>query len=340
LSFYEMGMGVAIRDILLEYRQIADWEWLAGDVAVDAHNALYQFLSIIRQPDGTPLMDRDGRVTSHLSGLFFRTINFIEKGIRPVYIFDGTPPAFKSDTIELRRAVRQEAGERWKEALRVGDTEEAYKQARSSSKVDAAVIESSKELLVHMGIPFVDAPSEGEAQAAFMAARGDVRYAVSQDYDSLLFGTPLLVRNLTISGKRKVRGRTVTLVPERIALPDVLAGLGIGREELIEIGLLIGTDYNTGIRGVGAKTALKIVKNGNFADKLQEKLPDFDPEPIRRFFLEPPVRSDYRLAWQPPDAERVTAMLCEGYDFSPDRVGAALEKLSVKSGQKTLDQWF
>jgi flap endonuclease-1 len=333
-------MGVAIRDVILEYRQTVGWDMLAGDVAIDAHNALYQFLSIIRQPDGTPLMDREGRVTSHLSGLFFRTLNFLEKGIRPVYIFDGTPPSFKSETVERRRAARREAGERWMEALRVGDTEEAYKQARSSSRVDAGVIGSSQELLGYMGIPFVNAPSEGEAQAAYMVAQGDVRYAVSQDYDSLLFGTPLLVRNLTISGKRKVRGRTITLVPERITLQDVLTGLGIGREELIEIGILIGTDFNAGIRGVGAKTALKIVKNKGFTAKIQEKIPGFDPDPIKEFFLDPPTTTDYRLSWHPPDEAKLTEMLCEGYDFSAERVGSALEKVAKKSGQKTLDQWF
>jgi flap endonuclease-1 len=333
-------MGVAIRDILADFKSTVEWESLAGVAAVDAHNALYQFLSIIRQPDGTPLMDREGRVTSHLSGLFFRTVNFIEKGIRPVYIFDGAPPDFKTATIEQRREARRVAGEKWQEALRKGDLDEAYKQARSSSRVDEAVIESAKSLLRLMGIPAVDAPSEGEAQAAFMAIRGDVSYPVSQDYDSLLFGAPVLVRNLTVSGKRKFRNRTLTVRPERIVLKEVIEGLDISREQLVEIGILIGTDFNEGIRGVGAKTALKLVRQDAFAATIEEKMAGFDPEPVKRFFLHPPVTASYDITWKAPDEEGIHELLCEGYDFSPDRVSGSLEKIMAKSGQKTLDQWF
>ncbi len=333
-------MGVAIRDILADFKSTVEWESLTGVAAVDAHNALYQFLSIIRQPDGTPLMDREGRVTSHLSGLFFRTVNFIEKGIRPVYIFDGAPPEFKTATIEQRRESRRVAGEKWQEALEAGDIEEAYKQARSSSRVDLAVIESAKSLLDLMGIPAVDAPSEGEAQAAFMAARGDVSYPVSQDYDSLLFGAPVLVRNLTVSGKRKFRNRTLTIRPERVVLKEVLEGLEISREQLVEIGILIGTDFNEGIRGVGARTALKLVQQDAFAATLEEKMAGFDAAPVKEFFLHPPVTTGYDLTWTPPDEEGILELLCEGYDFSPDRVSGSLAKIVTKSGQKTLDQWF
>ncbi|MDD1655972.1 MAG: flap structure-specific endonuclease, partial [Methanomicrobiales archaeon] len=133
-------MGVALRDILVPYKKQVGWESLAGVAAVDAHNALYQFLSIIRQPDGTPLMDGQGRVTSHLSGILFRTLNFLELGIRPVFIFDGTPPDLKAGTIQERREVRREAGERWREALARGEVEEARKHAMASSRVDDFVI--------------------------------------------------------------------------------------------------------------------------------------------------------------------------------------------------------
>ncbi|QYZ78532.1 flap endonuclease-1 [Methanofollis formosanus] len=333
-------MGVALRDIIKDYRQETDLEEMRGVVAVDAFNALYQFLSIIRQPDGTPLMDRDGRVTSHLSGLFFRNVNFLEKGVRPVYVFDGAPPELKSTTIEKRREVRDAAGEAWKEALARGDQEEAYKQARASAKIDAAMISSAKRLLALMGIPCVQAPSEGEAQAAFMAQRGDVGAAASQDYDALLFGAPHLVRNLTISGKRKMRGRTVTVRPETYDLQSVLDGLSITREGLVEIGILVGTDFNPGIRGVGAKTALKIVQKGMFAETISEKAPEFDPGPIRRFFLDPPVTEDYRLTWESPARDGIVEMLCEEYAFSEGRVESALERLGMKTGQKTLDAWF
>ncbi len=333
-------MGVAIRDILADCKETLTWDGLSGTAAVDAHNALYQFLSIIRQPDGTPLMNGSGRITSHLSGILFRTVNFLEKGIKPVFVFDGKSPEFKQETIEQRREVRTRADEAWKAALREGDMEEAYKQASASARIDSYIIASSHELLDLLGIPWVQAPSEGEAQAAHMAQGGSVTYAVSQDYDSLLFGSPVLVRNLTVSGRRKTRGRTITVNPERIVLSSLLDCLGVTREQLVEIGILVGTDFNPGIRGVGGKTALKVVRNGEFESVIAEKQPGFDPAPIRDFFLDPPVTDDYALEWRAPDVEGVAEMLCGRYDFSEERVRSALAKVSVKATQKTLDAWF
>jgi flap endonuclease-1 len=333
-------MGVALRDIIAEYKTPVTWEALPGIAAVDANNALYQFLTIIRQPDGTPLMDRQGRVTSHLSGILFRISNFMEKGIKPVFVFDGKPTALKQATIDERRKIRDTAGEKWKEALERGDEAEAFKQARSSTRVDATIIATSKELLGLMGIPVVQAPGEGEAQASYMVAKGDAKYVVSQDYDTLLFGAPVLVRNLTVSGKRKIRGRQVTVNPERIVLADTLAGLKLSREQLIEIGILIGTDFNDGVAGVGAKTGLKIVQKGGFAAKIAEKIPDFDPAPVMDMFLHPPLTDEYSVVTGHPDAEGIRKMLCDGYDFSPERVDKAIENFSVKAGQKTLESWF
>jgi flap endonuclease-1 len=333
-------MGVALRDIIAEYKNPVSWEALAGIAAVDAHNALYQFLSIIRQPDGTPLMDSHGRVTSHLSGILFRTLNFMEMGIRSVYVFDGEPPQFKQSTIEARRGQRMAAKERWQQAIERGDTVEAYKQARSSARVDTFVLESSRQLLRLLGVPIVQAPSEGEAQAAFMTQRGDVQYSVSQDYDSLLFGSPVLARNLTVSGKRRLRGKTISVNPERIVLNEVLNGLSISREQLVEVALLVGTDFNEGIYGIGAKKALKIVKKGEFKETLQKNQPDFEPAPIMEFFLHPPVNTEYHLSWDPPNQEGIHRMLCEQFDFSSERIDSAMEKLTATSGQKTLDRWF
>ena len=298
-------MGVAIRDILADCKETLTWDELSGTAAVDAHNALYQFLSIIRQPDGTPLMNDAGEITSHLSGILFRTVNFLEMGIKPVFVFDGKPPEFKQETIEERRLARTKADEAWKAALREGDMEEAYRQASASSRIDSHVITSSHELLDLLGIPWVQAPSEGEAQAAYMVQEGKVTYSVSQDYDSLLFGSPVLVRNLTVSGRRKIRGRTITVNPERIVLSALQKCLGVTREQLIEIGILVGTDFNPGIRGIGGKTALKIVRSGAFDSVIAEKQPEFDPDPIREFFLSPPVTDDYTLEWRAPDVEGV-----------------------------------
>ncbi|HVN65827.1 MAG TPA: flap endonuclease-1 [Methanomicrobiales archaeon] len=333
-------MGVDIRDILVPYKKTVGWEALAGIAAVDAHNALYQFLSIIRQPDGTPLMDSRGRVTSHLSGILFRVLNFLELGIRPVFVFDGVPPEFKGATIAERKEIRREASVKWEEARARGEVAEARKHAQASSRVDESVISSSQELLGLLGIPWVQAPSEGEAQAAHMVAKGSATYAVSQDYDLLLFGAPVLVRNLTVSGKRKVRGRTITVNPEKLLLKEVLEGLNLTREQLIEIGILVGTDFNTGVRGIGPKKAIQVVNDGKFEETLEEKLPDFDPKPVKEFFIKPPVTDDFSVAWKPVNADGVVKMLCENYDFSRERVNSALDKVRVTAGQKTLDRWF
>jgi flap endonuclease-1 len=333
-------MGVAIRDILTGYRVTAEDGDLRGIAAIDAHNALYQFLSIIRQPDGTPLMNRDGKVTSHLSGLFFRTVNLLEKGVRPVYVFDGKPPEFKAGTVERRREKREIAGKRWAEAIERGDAEEAYRQARASSRIDNEIIGSAKKLLDCLGIPVVDAPSEGEAQCSCMAAQGQARYACSQDYDSLLFGTPVLVRNLTVSGKRKVRGRTVSVNPEIIHLEEVLTGLALDREGLIELGILVGTDFNGGVRGVGPKKALKIVSEGRFEEVIDEELPGFNPDHLKKFFLDPPCIAIPELDWHPPERDAIIAMLCEEYDFARERLDPALERIGAGGNQRTLDAWF
>ncbi|MBR1368620.1 flap endonuclease-1 [Methanocalculus chunghsingensis] len=336
-------MGVPIRPLLEGYRHPVGWEELKGVAAIDAHNALYQFISIIRQPDGTPLKDTEGRITSHLSGILFRTAHLLEKEISPVYIYDGSPPDLKQKTISERREVREAGQANWEDALRRGDTEAAYRAAMASSRIDHAIIGSSQRLLDALGIPWMQAPSEGEAQSAALIESGVATYSVSQDYDSLLFGASVLVRNLTVSGKRRIRGKQQTISPERIYLPELLDGLSMTREMLIDIAILVGTDFNDGIYGIGPKKAEKIVREGRFDEVLREKDPAFDPDPVREFFLSPPVTREYRPEWRPPDPEGVREMLIEEYGFSADRISGVLERIAPSrssSGQKRLDQWF
>lgn len=333
-------MGVALRDILTPYKHPAEPQDLTGVASVDAYNALYQFLSIIRQPDGTPLMDKEGRVTSHLSGIFYRTGNFLQQGIQPVWIFDGKPPELKSRTIGERRAVRDEAQGKWEQAKREGDIAGAFRYAMASSRLDEAVLSSARELLSLLGVPVLDAPSEGEAEASHMVRSGAARYVASQDYDTLLFGAPLLVRNLTVSGKRRLHGRMVNVQPEMILLDEVLSGLDLTREDLIDIAILVGTDFNEGAPGIGAKTALKKVKSGEFQEIMDSRLPDVDPGPVREFFLHPPVSDAYSFEWKKPDHDRIITFLCGKYGFSEDRVNPVLEKITGRGRQRTLDSWF
>ncbi|HJJ36502.1 MAG TPA: flap endonuclease-1 [Methanocorpusculum sp.] len=333
-------MGVAIRSLLDGCIENPGWDNLQGTAAIDAYNALYQFLSGIRQADGEPLMDEEGRVTSHLNGLLFRSANLIEKNITPIYIFDGKPPEFKRKTLEERNQAREHAKEEWEKAVATGDEESARKYAMASTKVDTYVINTAKELLTALGIAWIQAPGEGEAQASFMAQKGDVSFAVSQDYDSLLFGCDTLVRNVTISGRRKIHGRVISVFPERISLNQVLSSLEITREQLIQIALLIGTDYNSGVNGIGPKKAIKIVKEGNFEDKIVDAENAAEPKYLINYFLHPDVTEDYTISKGSIDRDKVYELLCERHGFTRDRVEAGLDKIDAKKGQATLDSWF
>ncbi len=336
-------MGADIGDLF--EREEVELEYFSGKkIAIDAFNTLYQFISIIRQPDGTPLKDSQGRITSHLSGILYRVSNMVEVGIRPVFVFDGEPPEFKKAEIEERKKRRAEAEEMWIAALQAGD-KDAKKYAQAAGRVDEYIVDSAKTLLEYMGIPYVDAPSEGEAQAAYMAAKGDVEFTGSQDYDSLLFGSPRLARNLAITGKRKLPGKNVyvDVKPEIIILENNLKRLGLTREQLIDIAILVGTDYNEGVKGVGVKKALNYIKTyGDIFRALKALKVSIDHvEEIRNFFLNPPVTDDYRVEFKEPDFERAIEFLCEEHDFSRERVEKALEKLkALKSTQATLERWF
>lgn len=338
-------MGTDIGD-LLQKRKIELSDLANRVVAVDAFNTLHQFLSIIRQRDGSPLVNSKGKITSHLSGLLYRTASLIEAGVKPVFIFDGKPPEMKSRTLSRRNEVRESSREKWENAKIEGDLEAAYKYAQASSKVDQEIVEDSKYLLSIMGIPWVQAPCEGEAQAAHMVLKKDADYVASQDYDSFLFGAPAVVRNLAITGKRKLPGKNiyVDVELEMIELEETLRVLGINRDQLIDIAICVGTDYNRGLEKVGPKTALKLIKkHGDIHAVLREKGVEIEAlDNIKKIFTHPDVTDDYEIKWGKPDSEKLVKFLCEENDFSVDRVEKAAERLKAASGarQKTLDQWF
>jgi len=339
-------MGVDISGLVTS--EATAFEHLRGrTIAIDAYNTLYQFLSIIRQKDGTPLMTSKGIVTSHLTGLLYRTGRFIEAGIKPCYVFDGVPPEQKQKTLLERHKTRTQAKAKWEEAVAAGKTEEAAMYAKQSTKLTAEMVSQSKELLAALGIPFVEAPSEGEAQASLMAANGSVWAVGSQDFDSLLFGAPVLVRNLAITGKRKLPRKDVyvTITPELIHLDKALAELGLTREQLVDIGILVGTDYNEGVKGIGPKKALELVKKGKSAEQVfQEQGADMpDVETLRKLFLEPDTTEKYSLEWRSPDADKAMSLMCDKYEFSRERVEKAVSVFSrisaLKGTQSRLDQF-
>jgi flap endonuclease-1 len=329
-----------------------DFENLSGkSVAIDAYNTLYQFLAIIRQPDGTPLKDRSGRITSHLSGLFYRTVNLVEKGVKVAYVFDGTPPTLKEVEIKRRAKVKAEALVKYERAMKEGKVEKARSYAQMTSKLKDYMPKDSKRLLTELGIPWIQAPSEGEAQAAYVTMKDDTDYCGSQDYDSLLFGAKALVRNVTISGRRKLPRKRVyvEVVPEIMKLDHVLRELDITREQLIDVAMLVGTDFNPdGVKGIGPKTALKLIKKHGSVEEAVTELEDaefpVEPKRIREIFLNPKVTNNYKLEWKEPNVDGVVDFLCRERDFSEDRVRKALGKMTAgikeAKSKTTLESWF
>ncbi len=325
-------MGVNLTELVKgEETEISELK--GRKIAIDAYNTIYQFLSIIRDRfTGEPLKDSRGRVTSHLSGLLYRTARMMEAGIQPVYVFDGKPPGFKKETSEARRAVREEAEKKWKEAVKRKDMEAVRRYSQQASKLTDDMIEESRRLLSCMGVPNVVAPSEGEAQAAYFVRKGMVWSAGSQDWDSLLFGTPRLVKNLTITGRRKIprKEKYIEIKPEIIELDRVLKALEISHDQLIVLGILVGTDYNPGgIKGIGPKTALKIVKEQKNPEAVLGSVDwDFDTpaEKIFDFFKNPPVQ-EMEIPRERLDPDRLMEMMVEEHDFSSERMEAVIKRL-------------
>jgi flap endonuclease-1 len=306
-------------------------------VALDGYNILHQFLSSIRQRDGTPLKDSQGRITSHLSGLLYRTANMVAAKIRPVYIFDGAPHPLKARTIQKRRERKEQAEREWKEALEKGDLEKAKSKAQQTSRVTTEITQQSKQLLDALGIPYIQAPSEGEAQASYLVQHGDAFAAGSQDFDCLLFGAPILIRNLTSSEKRKLPHKQAytTVHPERIRLNPGLQKLGITREQLVDIAILIGTDFNDGLKGYGPKKSLKLLQEkGTLENALttitesETPLSADEIATVRNIFLEPTITTEYSLQWSKPDTPAVIRLLCDEHQFSKERIEPILEHFS------------
>ena len=327
-------MGVVLTPIITK-ETIALDSLRGRTLSVDGNGELYQFLALIRLRDGTPLRDSTGRITSHLSGLFYRTTRLIaEHGLALVFVFDGAPPARKAAEIVKRRAIRERYERERAVALERGDLAGAYSKATMTSRLTKEMVAEARELLRLMGLPSVQAPSEAEAQAAHMAATSpDVWAAASKDYDSLLFGTPRLVRFLTISGKEFLpsQGMFRPIVPELLDLAALLASWTITREQLVDLAILVGTDFTGGVRGIGPKKALRLVQQygriENLPAEIRDAVADSDTlEEVRDIFLHPEVTDVFAVKPSEPDFPGIVRFLCDEREFSRERVTAALER--------------
>jgi len=342
-----VGLGFDLSPLVVR-RQIELDDLRGRSLAVDANNFLYQFLALIRMRDGRPFTDAHGNVTSHLLGLLMRTTRLMgDYHVRPVFVFDGKPPELKMKTLKARREYRDKARREWEDAVKRQDYSAAWKKAVRMDSLNKAMQDDAKDVLTLLGIPYVQAPEEGEAQAAHMARKGDVWAANSRDYDSVLFGAPRLVRYVTISGQEFLpsKGTSRPLIPELIELEELLKALQVSREQLIDLAILVGTDFNQGIKGVGPKTALKLIKKHGTLENLpsdyQEQLPPETRE-IRNLFLNPTVTNDYDLKFKGLKEDNLRQFLCAERGFSSDRVDLAVKRMREFYSQEksSLTSWL
>ncbi len=340
-------MGLNLKDLVV--REKTNLESFSNKViAIDAYNAIYQFLASIRGPDGLQLSDSEGRITSHLSGLLYRNVNFLSLGIKPVYVFDGKPPSLKTAEIERRKQIKRDATVKYEKAIAEGNLDDARKYAQQTTSMKDGMVQESKEILRYFGIPYVEAPSEGEATAAHMTNTGVAYASASQDFDSILCGAKRLVRNFTNSGRRKIPNKNtyIDVVPEVIETQKTLDDLELSREQLVDVGILIGTDFNpNGFERVGPKTALRMIKKYSRLEdipEIQEQLQQIDFEEIRQIFLKPNVADVDDLDFKSVDYEGLTNYLVKERSFSEDRVNSTLNRLkkALEKKSQNLDQWF
>ncbi len=340
-------MGLNLKELVVREKTTLE-SFSSKVIAIDAYNAIYQFLASIRGPDGLQLSDSEGRITSHLSGLLYRNINFLSLGIKPVYVFDGKPPSLKTAEIERRKQVKKDATIKYEKAIAEGNLEDARKFAQQTTSMKDGMVKESKQILSYFGIPFIDAASEGEATAAHLTNTGQAYASASQDFDSILCGAKRLIRNFTNSGRRKIPNRNtyVEIEPEIIETQKTLDSLEITREQIVDIGILIGTDFNpNGFDRIGPKTALKMIKQYSRLEdipQIQEQLQTIEYEKIRKIFLEPVVTDVDKIVFGKVDYEGMTNYLVKERSFSEDRIQSSLNRLrkALEKKSHNLDQWF
>jgi flap endonuclease-1 len=341
-----VAMGVKLGDLVVKH-PLSESDLRGRVLTMDAYNMIYQFLTSIRTPEGFPLTAPGGRVVSHLKGLFARSVNLLSSNIRPVFIFDGVPHPLKRGTLDLRRERKARAMAEWEKALEDGDLDRARSKAAQTSRITEEMANDAWLLLGLLGIPCIRAMSEGEAQAAHICAKGEAYAVCSQDFDSLLFGAPVLLRNMATTGRRKLPGRNayVDVVPERIDLKETLDKLGINRDQLIDLAILVGTDFNDGVPGIGPKRGLALIKEmGSIEEAAKNRrLPLVEWEEVRKVFKEPQVLDDYSIIWKRPDMEGIEDLLVRQLAFSKASVEGplrSLDKDGPKDGQSSLDAFF
>lgn len=337
-------MGTKLSPIIIA-REISIQDLSGKKLAVDSFNMLYQFLTTIRQQDGSLLTNSRGKVTSHMSGLFFRTTKLMRENIKLAFVFDGTSPDLKKEERERRQELKKDAEEKYKEAVEKEDVELMRKYAGRTTRLTKEMIEESKNLLMALGLPVIQAPSEGEAQAAYMVKKGDFYAVMSQDTDSLIFGSPRVVKNLSISGKKKIKAAYQSINPELIDLEENLKKLNIERDQLIVVSILCGTDFNIGgVKGIGPKKAIDLVKKHgkdfeSVFNEVKWEFP-FSWKEVYETIYNIKTSEDYELKWGSIDEKEIYRIMVEENEFQKERIENSINGLNKKQAQKGLGDFF
>uniref|UniRef100_A0A1A9WIS1 Flap endonuclease 1 n=1 Tax=Glossina brevipalpis TaxID=37001 RepID=A0A1A9WIS1_9MUSC len=341
-----LGLSKLIADICPQAIKESDIKnYFGRKVAIDASMCLYQFLIAVRA-EGAQLTNVDGETTSHLMGMFYRTIRLLENGIKPVYVFDGKPPISKSGELAKRAERREDAQKALEKATEAGNEADMDKFNRRLVKVTKDHANEAKELLKLMGVPYVEAPCEAEAQCAALVKAGKVYATATEDMDALTFGSGILLRHLTFSEARK-------MPVKEISYTKVLDGFGLTSREFIDLCILLGCDYCDGIRGIGPKRATELMNSCKDIETILEKIDrkkyivpeDWNYQVARELFINPEVADPLTLEfkWIEPDEEGLVKFLCGDRQFNEDRVRSGAKKiLKCKSSQTQgrLDSFF
>lgn len=341
-------MGTQLAPIITS-KEITIDDLSGKKLAVDSFNMLYQFLTTIRQQDGALLTDSKGNITSHLSGLFFRTAHLMKNNIRLAFVFDGKAPDLKNEERERRAGLKQEAVRKYKQAADEGDIELMKKYASRTVTLTKDMVEEAKEIIAALGQPIIQAPSEGEAQASYMVKKGEFYALLSQDTDGLIFGSPKIIKNLSVSKKKKKTGTSayISVNPELVDLSLNLNNLGIDIDQLIVVAILCGTDFNVGgVKGIGPKKALSLIKKHGkdfeslFKEAEWDSFFNYNWQTVFNTIKDIPVTDNYDLAWKSIDEKKIYAILVDKYEFSKERVEKAMADLTKKQAQRGLSDFF
>lgn len=337
-------MGVKLTNLVI--RNTIDFSKLAGKIiAVDAPNIIMSLFNFARKnPDGSHaglILDRTQRPISHLYGLLFRTNFFYSKKIFPIFCFDGLDSDLKKLKTKDRLNDFLFTEKLYRIILQSGNREKAKQIALSKEYMWPNIIKESKQLLGALGVPYINSPASAESQCAKLVKDKIVYCSNSQDYDSLLFGCPRTVQNLSKSRKRKVHGRWTyqKITPVQIDLTENLKGLKIDQFQLVDMAILIGNDYFSGVKNIGPKHAHKfLLKHKNLEKVIKEEKNTYDfssltpsiISKVRKIFLLPEVVSHYQdLRWNYPNEQKTLSLLCKEHHLNKERVKTNYAKFST-----------